>query len=278
VHYGADQAAKELGVEIEWLGSQSEKDRDGQITTVQNFITKKVDGIVLAPQDSQALIDVVREARDAKVPVVIFDSALADDSLIVSYVATDNFRSGELAAEEMVKRLNGKGKVILLRYAPGSESTEQREEGFLAKLKEFPGIEVLSSNQFAGHTTADALAKAETLLNQYRNEVNGIFAVCEPNATGVLQALEDSEGLAGKVIFIGFDPTDRMVAALAAEKMHGIAVQDPVKMGYLATKTMVQHLRGEKVEKRISTGEHIATPANMKQPDIDRLLHPPQYQ
>jgi ribose transport system substrate-binding protein len=60
--------------------------------------------------------------------------------------------------------------------------------------------------------------------------------------------------------------------------MHGIAVQDPVQMGYLATKTMVEHLRGKTVQRRISTGEHVATPDNMNEPDMQRLLHPPQFQ
>src|SRR5690606_34409276 len=101
---------------------------DGQISVVQNFVTQQVDGIVLAPLDSQGMIGPVSEAVEAGIPVVIFDSALDDDSLIVSYVATDNFRGGQLAAEEMAKRLDGKGNVILLRYNSGSESTMQREE------------------------------------------------------------------------------------------------------------------------------------------------------
>ena len=277
VHYGAEQAAKELGgVEVLWLGPREEGDRDGQISVVQNFVTQQVDGIVLAPLDSQGMIGPVSEAVEAGIPVVIFDSALDDDSLIVSYVATDNFRGGQLAAEEMAKRLDGKGNVILLRYNSGSESTMQREEGFLSKLKEYPEIKVISSDQYAGTTPESSLEKAQQVLDKYRNEVDGVFAVCEPNANGVLAAMEGTR-LDRDVVLIGFDPNERMVGALAAGEMKGIVLQDPVQMGYLAVKNMVAHLKGEEVARRISTGETVATPENMKEEAIDKLLHPPQF-
>jgi ribose transport system substrate-binding protein len=142
VHAGAENAARELGtVEILWKGPLQEDDRDGQISVVQDFVTRKVDGICLAPLDSQALIKYVREASQEGIPTVIFDSGLDDESDIVSYVATDNFNGGALAARQLGKVLEGKGGVILLRYNPGSESTQQREEGFLAALKQdFPGL------------------------------------------------------------------------------------------------------------------------------------------
>ncbi len=276
VHYGAEQAAKEFDVEVVWLGPQLENDREGQITVVQNFITQGVDGICLAPLDSQALIASVKEAKDAGIPVVIYDSGLDDESIIVSYVATDNFRGGELAAEEMANRLDGRGNVIMLRYNPGSESTQQREEGFLKKLKEYPDIKVMSSDQYLGTTPESSLDKAQQMINKYRDEVDGIFAVCEPNATGVLGALEDAE-MTDDVVFIGFDPSPRMVKAMSEQKMKGIVLQDPVRMGYLSVKTMVEHLRGDDVEKRIVTGEYIATPENMKEEKMDKLLNPPQF-
>jgi ribose transport system substrate-binding protein len=277
VHYGAQQAAKELGnVDVLWLGPREEGDRDGQITVVQNFVTKQVDGIVLAPLDSQGLVRPVRDAVNQDIPVVIFDSSLDDESLIVSYVATDNRVGGELAAEEMAQRLDGKGKVILLRYTTGSASTQQREEGFLDKLKDYPGIEVISSDQYAGTTPESSLDKAQQILDKYRNEVDGIFAVCEPNANGVLAALENAN-LDREIVFIGFDPNQRMVDALASGKMQGIVLQDPVKMGYLAVKHMVAHLEGEEVEKVVSTGEYIATPENMQEEQMQKLLNPPQF-
>ncbi|MSR59489.1 MAG: sugar ABC transporter substrate-binding protein [Planctomycetaceae bacterium] len=278
VHAGADNAAKELGnVEIIWKGSHLEDDRDGQISVVQDFTTQRVDGICLAPLDSQALGPFVKEAKQEQIPTVIFDSALDDESSIVSYVATDNYNGGVLAARQLSETLDGKGGVILLRYNPGSESTNQREEGFLATLKaEFPGITVLTSDEYAGTTENSALDKAQQLLIKFRGKVDGIFAVCEPNSTGLLKALE-LEGLAGKVKFVGFDPSPHLVESLRQKKLHGIVLQDPVKMGYQAVMTLMQHIRGETVEKRISTGEYVATPLNMDEPAMKKLLNPQQF-
>jgi ribose transport system substrate-binding protein len=279
VHAGAVNAANELGdIEILWKGPLLENDRDGQISVVQDFVTKQVDGICLAPLDKQALVDAVKDAHEAKIPVLIFDSALQDESLIVSYVATDNYKGGQLAAKTLGEALGGQGNVILLRYNPGSESTEQREQGFLDCLKEeFPDIHVLSSDEYAGTTPESSLDKATQVLNKYKDTVNGIFAVCEPNAAGVLKALEET-GLATKVKFVAFDPNKELIQGMVDNKVHGIVLQDPVTMGYEAVKKLAAHLNGEKVAKRIGTGEYVATPKNMTTPEIDRLLKPQQFE
>lgn len=279
VHAGAEKAAREFGdVEILWKGPLLENDRDGQISVVQDFVTNKVDGIVLAPLDKQALIGPVSESVDAGIPVVIFDSALQDESKIVSYVATDNRKGGELAGRQMAAALGGKGNVVMLRYNAGSESTEQREEGFLEVLaKEFPDIKVLSSNQYAGTTQEDSLAKATEILNKYKDEVNGIFAVCEPNAAGVLGALKETE-LSGKVKFIAFDPSEDLIRGMEAGSCHGIVLQDPVTMGYQSVKAIVGKIRGGDAEKRIGTGEFVATPENMKTEEMTKLLNPERFE
>lgn len=279
VHSGAEQAAQELGgVEVIWKGPLQESDREGQISLVQDFVTNRVDGICLAPLDSQALIASVRGAKAAGIPTVVFDSALADENDIVSYVATDNYRCGQLAAQYMGKLLGGKGRVILLRYNPGSESTEQREQGFLDALaKEFPDVQILSSNQYSGTSFEDALSVSQQMMLKYADQVDGVFTVCEPNSTGMLGALQGHKELAGKVKFIAFDPNARLIQAMGEGTVSGIVLQDPVKMGYLSVKTIVEHLRGKTVEKRVPTGEFIATPDNMKQPEMATLLKPPQF-
>lgn len=279
VHAGAEKAAKELGgVEILWKGPLLENDRDGQISVVQDFVTKKVDGICVAPLDKQALIGPVHESVEAGIPVVIFDSALQDESKIVSYVATDNRKGGELAARQMGAALGGKGGVIVLRYNMGSESTEQREDGFVEVLqKEFPDIKILSSDQYAGTTQEESLTKATEVLNKYKGEVTGIFAVCEPNAAGILGALKETE-LTGKVKFIAFDPSEDLIRAMEAGTCHGIVLQDPVTMGYKSVMALVDKIRGKDVEKRISTGEFVATPENMKSEEMSKLLSPERFE
>jgi ribose transport system substrate-binding protein len=168
--------------------------------------------------------------------------------------------------------------VILLRYSQGSESTEQRERGFLDALeKDYPEVHVLSSDQYAGTTPESSLDKAQQMLSKYRNTVTGVFCVCEPNAAGMLVALEESN-LLGKVKFVGFDPTPRMVQAVKDGNMQGIILQDPVQMGYLAVKTMHDHLEGKPVEKRIPTGVYVATPENIDAPEIQKLVAPPVFE
>lgn len=278
VHAGAANAAKELeGVEIIWKGPMKEDDREGQISVVTDFVTEKVDGICLAPLDASSLMNSVELSLDSHIPVVIFDSGLEDHSKIVSFVATDNVAGGAAAARRLAEVLDGKGNVILLRYNPGSESTEQRERGFLDTLEhDFPAINILSADQYSGVTPEESLQKATDLLNKYKQEVNGLFAVCEPNATGALGALQETE-LAGKVKFIAFDPNSMLIQGLRDGQVDGIVLQNPVNMGYQAVRAMVRHLRGEAVEKRIDTGEVVATKDNMNEPKIHKLLVPEQY-
>src|ERR1043165_1531424 len=134
INAGAIKAERELAdqgtkVNIIWKGPLREDDRDQQIQVVEGFTSRHVDAIVLAPLDSQALVKPVHNAIAAKVPVVIMDSGLKSDRY-VSFVATDNYKGGKLAGEQMGKLLGGKGNVILLRYAVGSASTEAPEAGF----------------------------------------------------------------------------------------------------------------------------------------------------
>lgn len=167
--------------------------------------------------------------------------------------------------------------VILLRYLPGSESTEQREAGFLETLtSDFPEVNIISSSEYSGDTPEKAMDKAQQVLLRFGSRAKGIFGVCEPNATGILRALEEA-GMAGSTYFVGFDPTQRMVRALEEGNMHGIVLQDPVNMGYLAVKTMAAHLDGQPVEKRVSTGEYLATAENMHTDQMQRLLKPAQF-
>jgi ribose transport system substrate-binding protein len=257
-----------------WKGPLREDDRDQQIQTVENFITRRVSGIVLAPLDSQALVRPVETAVQSKIPVVIMDSGLKTDKY-VSFVATDNYKGGVLAGEHLAKLLNGKGNVILLRYAVGSASTEEREAGFLSALKKHPDIKLISSDQYAGPTRETGYQASQNLLNRFSRDVNGIFCPCEPPTIAMAKALRDIGKAGGKVKMVGFDAGSQSVADLKNGDVQGLVVQNPVFMGYKAVMTLVEHLQGKAVEKRIDTGVVLVTPENMSQPDIHELLHPP---
>jgi ribose transport system substrate-binding protein len=276
IHAGAAKAGKELGVEVIWKGPLSEADREAQINLVQDFITRRVDGICLAPLDSQSLLDPVREAKGEGIPTVVFDSGLNDLTGVVSYVATDNYAGGALAARRLGGLMGGSGNALLLRYTPGSQSSEQREQGFLETLrKEFPRITVVSDNEYAGASAESALDQSQQLLTRFGDRLDGVFTPCQHVSAGMLHALGE-RGLAGKVKFVGFDSSPELVRALRDKKLHGIVLQDPVQMAYLAVTTLVTHLRGEKVAARISTKEALATPENLDEPEVRRLLEPEQ--
>jgi ribose transport system substrate-binding protein len=191
VHAGTLKAASELGnVEVIWLGPQKEDERGRQIELVQSAVAAGVDGIVLAPLDAHALVDPVEAAVAKGIPVVVFDSGLETKNS-VSFVATDNYHGGVLAARRLGEVLGGKGRVILLRYAVGSESTEQREKGFTDTLaKEFPGLTLISDTEYAGPTFDSAQQKSESLLTRYRGQVDGIFCPNESSTFGMMRALE----------------------------------------------------------------------------------------
>lgn len=278
IHAGAVKAQRELTekgekVEIIWQGPLREDNRDQQIQVVENFISRRVNGVVLAPTDEKALVSPVNTAARAKVPVVIIDSGLKTDKY-VSFVATDNYKGGVLAGEHMAALLGGKGNVILLRYQTGSASTEKREAGFLDAIKKVPGINVISSDQHGGATRELCYQAAQNILNRYGKEVNGMFGPCEPVANGIIMALRNAGKAGGAVKVVGFDAGGQTVEALKKGDVQAIIVQNPMRMGYLGVMTMVEHLHGKKVEKRIDTGVYVVTPENMDTPEMKDLLYP----
>ena len=273
VHAGAKLAADESGVDIIWTGPNDEGDRRQQIEVVQNFISRGVDAIVLAPSDEVALARPVETAVARGIPVVIIDSNLKSD-VQSSLVATDNREGGRMAARRLAQVMERKGNVILLRFNEGSASNDQREEGFLEELAaKYPEIKVISSNQYAGTTKQSAFQASQNLLNRFGDEVNGIFCPNEPVAFGMLRALETSKR-AGKVKFVGFDAGESLIEGIREGSIHGLVAQDPFNMGYQGVKTAVAVLNGETVEKRIPTRVVTITPENLDSEEIQALISP----
>jgi len=280
INAGAFKARDELaqqGIQLDviWKGPLKEDDRDQQIMVVENFTSRRVKGIVLAPLDSQALVRPVENAVGSGIPVVIIDSDLKSEKY-VSFAATDNYLGGQIAGQHLGKLLEGKGKVILLRYAVGSASTEAREAGFLEALKaNYPDIELLSSDQYSGATRETAYQASQNLLNRYGREVDGIFCPNEPTTVMMARALRDIGRAQGDVKMVGFDAGTQSVADLKAGDVQGLVVQNPMAMGYLGVKALYDHLQGKPVEKRIDTGVTLVTSDNMNDPQIQELLQPP---
>ncbi len=276
IHAGAVKAARELKVEVVWKGPLKEDDREGQITVVEDMVRRGVRGLVLAPLDDAALQAPVAAARRAGIPTIVIDSGLKGADF-VSFVATDNFKGGEMAGAHLAGLLKGKGRVAMLKYQEGSASTTQREQGFLAALKRYRGITVVSANQYGGATTESAYAASENLLAPLKAagglSIQGLFCPNESTTFGMLRALQDG-GLAGKVRFVGFDSSAKLVEALRKGTLDATVLQNPFLMGYLGVKTMVAHLHGQAVQKRVDTGVQLVTKAVMNDPAVKALLEP----
>jgi ribose transport system substrate-binding protein len=258
-----------------WKGPLKEDDLKAQIDVVSTFIAQGVSGIVLAPLNDAALKAPVRQAKGAKIPVVIFDSDLKGDDH-VSFVATDNHGAGKLAGEHMARLLDQKGNLVVLRYQEGSASTQHREMGFLDAVKAKPGLAVVSDNQYGGATTESSFSKAESLLLAQKAQtgaVSGVFTPNESTTFGMLQALRKSN-TNKRVKFVGFDASDKLVGALREGDIDGLVVQNPFNMGYLAVKTMADHLRGKPIDKRVDTGATLVTKENLDDPEVKEIVSP----
>lgn len=272
VHAGAAKAGNEFGVEIIWVGPENEGDRKQQIDLVENYISRQVDAIVLAPTDENALVRPVENAMSRGVPVIVIDSGLKTEDYI-SFVATDNIEGGRLGARRLGEVLGGKGKVILLRYAEGSASTMNREEGFLEEMAaSYPEIELISTNQYAGVTKETAIGASQNLLNKYP-EVNGVFCANESSTFGMMRALETA-GKSGTVTLVGFDTSEALLDGMAKGHIAGLVSQDPFDIGYLGVKNAIAAINGEAVEKRIATRLEMITPDNVEDKSIMELIYP----
>jgi ribose transport system substrate-binding protein len=261
----ADFAAEGVPVRIIFDGPLRERDALEQIRIVDRRVATGADGIVLAPQHSKTMTACVQRAAERGLPVVVIDSGLADTRFQIKYVATNNYRGGELAAEHLAAELGKHGKekpkLILFRYAVGSESTEQREAGFESRMKELcPDAVWLSTDKYAGATRDSAMREAGPLVLQFRDQVDGIFAPNESSATGMVDVLRSQE-LNGKVLVMGFDSSKPLLQAIRDGNMVGSLLQDPYKMGYMSTWYCVRHVRGENVNAGSDltqwTGEHV---------------------
>lgn len=271
VHAGAVAAGREAGVEIEWKGPPAETDFSRQIEIVDAMINSRIDGIVLAPAEATSLIGAVERAQNNGIPVTIFDSGLAADSYL-SFVSTNNYEAGALAARTLADLVGGKGGVAMVKMVPGASSTMQREQGFEDTIaKEFPDIEIVDF-KYCRSDTAQALAVTENMLTAHP-DLDGLFASGEPASVGAAKGLR-SRNRHDRVRLVAFDFTDALEADIRGGVIRAAMVQEPFQIGYRAVMTVAAALNGETPAKRIDTDIRVVTAANIDSPEIAALLRP----
>lgn len=269
VRRGAEDAGKENNVDIFWNGPERESDREKQIQIVRDFIVRKVSGIVLAPLDSKALVPCVEQVAEKNIPCAIIDSGIETDKYL-TFVATDNYKGGVIAARRMGKILNGEGRIIVVKYMPGSASTTKRENGFIETIEnEFPKIEIVDT-KYGMDTVETALQATEDLLTK-NPQLDALYACNASTAVGALQAIR-SQNRAGKIKMVGFDTEKALLDALQEGVIDSLVAQNPYMMGYQGVKAVVDKLDGKSVPKRIDTGVELITKQNLHNPEIQDLL------
>jgi len=270
VHAGANKAAGETGVEVEWNGPASETDFNGQLQIVEAMINKHLDAIVLAPIDKKAMVSVVERAMRSNIPVVIFDSPVDTDQF-VAQVATDNYKAGQLAAERMGKITGGKGKIAIVAVQVGAASTMAREQGFEDTIKsKYPGIRIMDK-RYGEAAVERSLTVAENMLTAY-SDLDAMFASNESSTVGASRALKARGGT--KVQLVGFDSGPSLEEDLKSGAIDSLVVQDPFTMGYRALTIAVKKLNGETPQKIQNLEPHLVTRADLDKPDVRALLNP----
>jgi ribose transport system substrate-binding protein len=287
IHAGGRKAAEEHGdAQVIWQGPPKEDMRQQQQDIVERFTSEGVNALVLAPCDKQMLAAPVAAALKKGIPVVIIDSgleatqAMKDSPKYLGYVATDNYLGGRKAAERMAELFQGrKAKVMMVRYQAGSESTEERERGFIDGIKKTDHLELFVPQTEAGATVDTAQKASESLLNDHK-DLDGIFMPNESSVQGMLEALK-ARGQAGKIKLVGFDSNEVLLAALKRGDIDGLVLQDPFQMGYEAVKRAIAAADGKEADRgtlhtnlRVATRENVdsAPLRAMHTPDLERYL------
>jgi ribose transport system substrate-binding protein len=205
------------------------------------------------------------------IPVTVFDSGVDTDKYL-TFIATDNYAAGKIAANELARLLNGQGTVAVMMNAPGSASTMDRERGFDEVIGAgFPGIQIVA-RQYSMSDRSKAMTAMENFLTAHP-DLKGIFASAEPGSVGAALALK-SRGLAGKVKFVAFDANDTIIEDLKNGVIDAMVVQDPFKMGFEAVETLVQKLNGQTPPKKIDLPAQLVRREDLGKQEIHALLYP----
>lgn len=269
VKAGADKAAAELGVEVTFEGPDTEAQVDRQIDMLAAALAKKPAAIGFAALDSQAAIPLLKQAQEAGIPVIAFDSGV-DSDIPVATAATDNLAAAALAADKMAEMIGGSGKVALVVHDQTSRTGIDRRDGFVNRMKEaHPEVEIVDIQYGAGdQLQSTEIAKA--ILTAH-SDLKGMFGANEGSAIGVVNAKKEL----GKtdLVVIGYDSGAAQKAAIMDGTMAGAITQNPVGIGYETVKAAVAAAKGEAVGKSIDTGFFYYDKSTIDAPEIAAVLY-----
>jgi ABC-type sugar transport system substrate-binding protein len=258
---GGEAAAREFGVDLTTLAPIKPDNVEEQLRMMEDFIERKVDAIVVVPADSKGIIPGIERANRARVPVINVNT-LAFGGRFETFVAVENYDAAYKVAQSMVKRLQGRGKVIILEGVPGAQSAVDLQRGTLAALKEALGITVLAS-QTAKFQRAEAMAVMENLIQRFP-DFDAVLAANDEMALGAIEALDAARRL-DRVMVSGLDANADAVRAVARGRMTVTADKRSYEQGSRGVEAAVRFLKGEKIPARIVIDTNLVDKGNVEE-------------
>ena len=259
---GAEQAAKQLGVELLVQGAEREVDVEKQMQIVENLIQTKVDAICLAPSGSKELVPAVIKANRANIPVIVLDTRVDPATLkdaggrVATFIGSDNFEGGKVAANYIVEKLGGKGNVAILEGIPGHETGDARRSGFHSVIDKVSGIKTVAS-QTANWERDQGFNVFQNIM-QSHPDIQALFACSDLMALGAIEAIS-AAGKTGKIMVVGFDAVKDGRDAIQQGTMAASVAQHPEEMGRVGVESAIKVLKGESLPEYIPVKIELVT-------------------
>lgn len=236
-----------------------------QITQIEDMITQGIDAIFLNPAEAEGILPALDMLKEAGIPILNFDTEVAELSYAFSYVGSDNYNAGFVCGQDLVKKVPGGGKIIILD-SPTMNSINDREKGFKDAIAG-KGFEIVAEQDAKGNLEV-SMGIAEDLL-QAHSDVVAIFGGNDPTALGALAAA-NAAGLKDVLIY-GVDGSPDIKAELARgdSLIEGSGAQSPINIAKISVEVMYKYLAGEKVDARYPVETFLITSDNVKEYGTD---------
>jgi ribose transport system substrate-binding protein len=241
-----------------------------QTAIVNAIIAKKPDAIMISHNDPKAMIVPLKRAESAGIKVMTIDGDLADTSVAVSNIQSDNLEGGRLAGERMAELIGGKGTVVAIDNDPGFPISEARVKGFNNAIAKYPGIKNLGV-KYSHNEVAEAANIVSTTAGS-NPDLAGVYAAETNNTEGAITGVREAKK-EGKIDIVGYDTSDPIVEALRAGKVQGVIVQYPFGEGQKGIETLVKAIDGGKVERNQTAPFVVATPDNVDDPKVQQYIY-----
>jgi len=266
---GAKSVAAKHNVDLSVQGAP-EWNVAKQTAIVNALITKKPDAIMISHNDPEAMIVPLKRAEAAGIKIMTIDGDLADTSIAVSNIQSDNLEGGRLAGERMAELIGGKGTVVAIDNDPGFPISEARVQGFKEAIAKHPGIKYLGV-KYSHNEVAEAANIVSTTAGSNPDLV-GVYAAETNNTEGAITGVREAQK-EGKIKIVGYDTSDPIVEALRAGKVHGLIVQYPFGEGQKGVETLVKAIDGDKVQREQKAPFVVATPENVDDPKVQQYIY-----